>query len=244
MDHYFIHHGPESQPKNGAKGGVAIILSPELARQWKSSGNSKKLNRGGTSIGGTTRFFSISMNFNLLKPDQKNPKHHNLCLTTIYFPHSGYKESELDKFNFQLSSFLSTVLPQKNTTHIIGADTNSSIGTRKSLEAADSLPNKHESNLEFDPALDLLGPFGNPKNSKSGEAVLNLMHEHELRATSTFYDNNRKYNTWLGLPNAVTKKRQAYQLDHMNVKHRFDGEPSDHAALSINFRFLTTPLRE
>jgi hypothetical protein len=29
FDYYNIHHGPESQPSNGAKGGVAIMLSPE-----------------------------------------------------------------------------------------------------------------------------------------------------------------------------------------------------------------------
>jgi hypothetical protein len=29
--YYIIHHGPPTQPTNGAKGGVAIILSPELA---------------------------------------------------------------------------------------------------------------------------------------------------------------------------------------------------------------------
>jgi len=29
-----IHHGLESQPKQGAKGGIAIILSPEMAENW------------------------------------------------------------------------------------------------------------------------------------------------------------------------------------------------------------------
>jgi hypothetical protein len=56
LDHYIIHHVPESQPSSGAKGGVAIILSPELAHQWKSSGNEKKVNKSGISIGETTRF--------------------------------------------------------------------------------------------------------------------------------------------------------------------------------------------
>jgi hypothetical protein len=108
----------------------------------------------------------------------------------VNFPHSGYKESELDKFFSQLSAFLSTILQKANTTHIIGANTNSSIGTRNSLAATDSLPSKHESDFDIDPALNLLGPFGNPKKSKAGEAVLNLMCEHELRAASTFFDNN------------------------------------------------------
>jgi len=42
-DYYLIHHGPPSQPANGAKGGVAIILSPELATQWKNRRKAKKL---------------------------------------------------------------------------------------------------------------------------------------------------------------------------------------------------------
>ncbi len=34
-DFLFIHHGPPKQPPQGAKGGIGIILSPELAYQWK-----------------------------------------------------------------------------------------------------------------------------------------------------------------------------------------------------------------
>lgn len=43
------------------------------------------------------------------------------------------------------------------------------------------------------------------------------MREFQLRVASTFYDNNRKYNTWLGLPNAITKRRQAYEIDHIFI---------------------------
>jgi hypothetical protein len=66
LDHYIIHHGPETQPSSGAKGEVAIILPPELAHQWKSSGNEKKVNKGGISVGETTRFLSISLKFAVL----------------------------------------------------------------------------------------------------------------------------------------------------------------------------------
>ena len=31
-------YGPESQPTNGKRGGVAIIFSPDMHRQWKQSG--------------------------------------------------------------------------------------------------------------------------------------------------------------------------------------------------------------
>ena len=79
------------------------------------------------------------------------------------------------------------------------------------------------------------------------------MREHQLRAAATFFDNNNKYNTWLAPPHPSTAKRQAYQLDHIlipksqlcqttNVKRRFDGATSDHAALQIDFHLLNTPL--
>jgi hypothetical protein len=79
------------------------------------------------------------------------------------------------------------------------------------------------------------------------------MREHQIRAASTFFDNNNKYNTWLGIPNAISKKRCPYQLDHIfipkhqlclttNVKRKFDGAHSDHAAMCICSQLQTCPL--
>ena len=128
---------------------------------------------------------------------------HNLCLTTVYFPHSGYQEKELDAFTDNLSTFLSNILSQRNTTHIIGADTNSSIGTNTSLQQSQD---KLASRFDIDPATTLLGPFGNPHRSKTGENLLNIMREFQLRATATFFDNNNKYNTWLAPPHPSSGK--------------------------------------
>ena len=178
-NYYFIHHGPEAQPTNGAKGGVAIILSPELHSQWQPSGKAKKIIRGGILAGETTRILSVSMKLEVYSESngEKKKKYHNLCLTTIYFPHSDYKEKEIDSFNNDLSTFLSNILSQKNTTHIIGADTNSSIGTRISTSNFDSSPNDED---DEDPISNLLGPFGNPRKSKSVEAILNHIPEFQL----------------------------------------------------------------
>ena len=99
----------------------------------------------------------------------------------------------------------------------------------------------------------LLCPFGNPVRSKLSDIILNLMREFQLRAASTFYDNNRKYNTWLGLPNATAKKRQAYQIDHIfiprhqlnktsNIKRKFNGTHSNHAAPLIKFHLASDPV--
>jgi hypothetical protein len=132
-DYYLIHHGPETQPTNGAKGGVAIVLSPELAETWKNSGKAKKITRGGTSVRNTTRFLSVNLRFEFTNKKQKTFR--NLCLTTIYFPHSGYKEKELETFNDEISNLLSNILATKNTMHIIGADVNASIGIRPSYHS-------------------------------------------------------------------------------------------------------------
>jgi hypothetical protein len=204
--------------------------------------------------------FEMPNNPNLKKRNNNNitttkdiRKFHNLCLTTVYFPHSGYKEKELEVFYSDISVFLSNILSQRNTTHIIGTDANSSIGTRRSISEAESVPDKYESHLDIDPATELLGPFGNPHRTKTGENLINIMREHQLRAAATFFDNNNKYNTWLAPPHPSTAKRQAYQLDHFlipkyqlcqttNVKRKFDGATSDHAALQIDFHLLNTPL--
>jgi hypothetical protein len=105
LDYYLIHHGLPTQPRCGAKGGVTIILSPELATHWKSSKKQRKIIKGGTSIGETTRFLSISMSFDLPEGKNKQFRSQSLCLTMIYFPHSGYKENELEQINNDISSF-------------------------------------------------------------------------------------------------------------------------------------------
>ena len=72
------------------------------------------------------------------------------------------------------------------------------------------------------------------------------MREFQLRAATSFFDNNNKYNTWLAPPHPSSGKRRAYQLDQIfiqkhqlrhttNAKRKFDGVASDHAALFIEF---------
>ena len=92
-----------------------------------------------------------------------------------------------------------------------------------------------------------------PHKSKTGEGILNLMWEHQLQAATSFFDNNNKYNTWLGLPQPTTKKRIVYQLDHIfipknqlcyttDTKRKLDGAISDHAAMYIQFELPNGPL--
>ncbi len=65
----FIHHRPEKQPLQGAKGGVGVILSPELMSHWK---NGKfKILKGGLLAGGTTRFMSVNIQLKTLDKTSK-----------------------------------------------------------------------------------------------------------------------------------------------------------------------------
>jgi hypothetical protein len=67
FNYYLIHHGPKIQPSNGAKGDVAIILSPELTTAWKISGKTKKCIKSGLSTDNTTRFLSAILRFGRTK---------------------------------------------------------------------------------------------------------------------------------------------------------------------------------
>lgn len=125
-----IHHGPEKNPQQGAKGGVGVILSPELANHCKN-GKNKPLT-GGSSAGGTTRFMSVTIKLKKLAKTRKKVicKYHNLVLIPYYAPpHSGYNEEEIEKMTQEFSEFLSKI-PVKNTTVIIGTVLNASIGTK------------------------------------------------------------------------------------------------------------------
>jgi hypothetical protein len=85
--------------------------------------------------------------------------------------------------------------------------------------------------------------------------ILNLVHEHNLVAAANVFDNNHKYNTCLGIPNPATGKRKAYQIDHIfvphqqlcqttNIKRKFNGVTSVHAAMFIEFKLLNAPFRK
>jgi hypothetical protein len=191
----FIHHGPETQPRQGAKGGIGIILSPELTKHWKNSKN--KILLGGTSAGGTTRFMSVVIKLKILDKTSKNKvkyKNHNLALVPYYAPHSGYPDEDIERTTQEFSEFLNKI-PTNNTTVIIGADLNASIGTRITEVPQTSDQEDNNFNPQEDNIMELLGPHGNPHRNENGERILNLMREHDLRAASTFFYCNNKHNT-------------------------------------------------
>ena len=77
-----IHHGPETQPKQGAKGRVAIIWSAEMDKAWKRAG--MKVRKGRTTVGKTTRLLGVDIEVKtLVKWKTKNHiKHQKIMLVT------------------------------------------------------------------------------------------------------------------------------------------------------------------
>jgi hypothetical protein len=139
---------------------------------------------------------------------------------------------------------------KKNSSIIIGADINAAISTKKIITQPNPEELCHDKIYDdplHDPIDDLLGNFRNPRRNQSGERILNLLREHNLQATSTFFDKNNKYNTWICPSNATTNKRTAHLLDHfftprnqlhsiIGVKRKFNGPTSDHAAIQITLK--------
>ncbi len=119
----FIHHGPKEQPSHGVKGGVAVVLSEELAREFN---NGKCKDTKGGEIIGTMRFMCVSIKLKLDNINNKMMKHHVLTLIPCYSPHSGYKDDEFDLFAQSFVHFYSSSTPAKNATIIIGASINAS----------------------------------------------------------------------------------------------------------------------
>jgi hypothetical protein len=193
----FIHHGPNVQPPQVAKGGIAVILSEELAMDWKKR-KCKTINGG--EIAGITRFMSIhikleivnSTNISLKK--KKNLNHHVLTLIPCYFPHSGYKEAQLDSLTELFSQFYSSSVQAKNASVIIGADIIAFIGNRNSDNEHLDPRSAIDTDEEIDSTLNLLGSHGNPYRNSCGERVLNMMRELDLRAPSPLFDSHGKFN--------------------------------------------------
>ena len=67
-----IHHGLDTQPKQGAKGGVAIILSEETANLWKLS--KSNIRRGGILTGNTMRLLAVDFTLKI-KSHNKTKTH-------------------------------------------------------------------------------------------------------------------------------------------------------------------------
>ena len=144
-----IHHGLESQPKQGAKEGITILLSPEMAKTWIK--NRSIISYRGDSIGRTTRLLSVGFKIKTVVTETKSKfKHQNTLLFVSYHPMSTYLDNDANDFIHQITNMIS-LLPKSNIL-IIGADLNASISMRSS--------NSSSNNDENHPSVYLLGPHG------------------------------------------------------------------------------------
>ncbi len=83
-------------------------------------------------------------------------------LIPFYTPHSGYSEEEIEKATQEFSEFLGKI-PVNNTTVIIGADLNASIGTRTTDDPQRIKKMIIPTEIQEDTILELLEPHGNPR---------------------------------------------------------------------------------
>jgi len=85
----FIHHGPNIQPHQGAKGGVMIILSPEMGTNWRNGGS--VIGKRETTVGDPTRLLSIDVQIKtkvILKTKSKI-KHMQILFLSSYHTTCG-----------------------------------------------------------------------------------------------------------------------------------------------------------
>ena len=230
-----IYHGPKSQPNQGAKGGVAIILSPEMMESWKRGGSI--IRWGGETPGEFTRLVSVDIEIKtVVRAKTKSKfKHLRLTLMTSYHPISRYLDKNTSNFNQQMSTMLNLI--SKEIILILGADLNAFIRTWQTHSTVNNDAN--------DPSESLFGPHGNLRKNTWGELIIGVLNQNQLRAASTFFESNNKHDTW-----TYPASKEKYQLDHflikwnnlqfvMNVKQKSNGVPSD-AALMISLRFPNT----
>ena len=107
--HPIIHHGPDNQPTNGAKGGVTIILCPEWYHYWQKSGSIQKR----IPAADTARLLAIELKIPTQTCKNKENRNKIITLVTSYHPHSGYTDVETDLFNQQIAD-LYTSIPDYN----------------------------------------------------------------------------------------------------------------------------------
>ena len=194
-----IHHGPPKQPKNGAKGGVAIIISKELDEGLRKAGN--KMRQGGINAGNTTRLLGINVHFKLeSNSKRRHAKTKRILIISCYHPTSMYNEEQATKFNDKVAQMLNSLA--KSHTIIMGLDINVAISNSTT-----------DDNTNWD--FTLIGLHGNKFRNKQGDMIQNIMQLHNLKSTTMFFKNKGKVDTWIHL---ATRKR--YQLDHILISSK------------------------
>jgi exonuclease III len=220
-----IHHGPEEQPSQGKRGGLAIFLNQTAKKAWTEAG--QKLTQPGCIVDNTTRILGITLTFqeNQKRERTKISKKLTLEIINIYAPHNGLNYCE--SFDNYLDSICKSINPKHSL--IIAGDLNAAIGRRN--RTPDTLS---------DPTSKCLGPHGinPPKQCPREEPYISLMLTYDLRHItsyfshrihSTHYNNltkqHRQLDYFLTPISLFTRTKDAHTCKAM--------VPSDHRAIMI-----------
>lgn len=149
-----------------------------MENEWKSKQNTARRNINWWNAKISQRIYEIwnAYGNNNINKKTKNAnvnikKYHNLCLTTIYFLHSGYKEKELESFNSDISSFLSNILSKKDNSYNYQL-------TQDTIVL-----------FWYRPHPRTPRPFRKPSSLKNRKHLLrSIMQQHQLTAIVTFFD--------------------------------------------------------
>jgi hypothetical protein len=117
----FIHHGPTKQHISRVSGGVDIVLSEEVVRDWRGGGGKSAHPECDNKA---TRFI-----LRHLKEIKSNSKCYNtLCLSSsAYLPDSGNKDpNAIQDFNDEITDQVKKL--ENNSYVIIGVDINIATG--------------------------------------------------------------------------------------------------------------------
>jgi len=120
-----VYHGPIKQPRSGAKGRVAIILSREFDEVWRRTGNTLQL--GGMSAVNITRLMELNIDLKVEEISKKKSTSLRLSLMSCYHPTRTYTDEHVTDFCDNIAQMIKKI--PKSYLIIIGTDINAAIGT-------------------------------------------------------------------------------------------------------------------
>jgi exonuclease III len=218
-------HGNKQQTCARGRGGVAIFLGPRAQQAWKAAGSKPP------QIKIIPNDVAQIIGIKLRIPQPRG--HCNIFVCSVYHPDASKGTTTIDNFYNSLNEFLDNIPTNNNI--IIGADTNTPLGT--------SL-NKNDLNHRY------IGKYGLKyhRNDQNYHELTAILRKFELRATNTDFI-SKKYDTWTGPFNSPFGG--SFQLDYLMVSNKirkhvtksrtsYLGVESDHFAIKLTLRFHST----
>ena len=167
---------------------MAIVLCPDARKAWEAAG-SQILHFG-------IRILAIR-----LKITSDNGQEDKIFLVSAYAPIGAAKSAIREEYERNMQQCIAAC--GKHEFLVIGADTNSSVGTRDKFDDP------------FSPGRDQVrGIFGMPHQNKAGRELTDLLGINELCLPSTYF-RKKTYGTWTNPCNKLS-----HQLDHFIVRQK------------------------